>query len=52
MEYDEKKFPEPPELKKMGVPPLKIQMRNFALGILVAFIIIAAFAIIFRLKDG
>ena len=52
MEYDDEKYPEPPELRKQGVPPLKKQMKGFAIGLLIAFIIVVTFAIIFRLKDG
>ena len=52
MEYDEEKFPEPPELRKMGVPPLKIQVKYMAMLFAVAFIVALTFAIIFRLKGG
>lgn len=52
MEYDEEKFPEPPELKKMGVPPLLIQLKYMLIMFATAFIIALIFVIIFRLKDG
>ncbi|HUZ61897.1 MAG TPA: hypothetical protein VMU83_24175 [Hanamia sp.] len=52
MEYDEEKFPEPPELKEMGAPPLLIQIKYMAMLFTVAFIVALIFAIIFRLKDG
>ncbi len=52
MEYNDQKYPEPPELRKQGVMPLEKLMKKVAIGILVAFIIVVTFAIIFRLKDG
>ena len=50
--YDETKFPEPPELREMGSPPLKIQLLYMFLMFFTAFIIAFTFAIIFKLKDG
>jgi hypothetical protein len=52
MDYDEEKFPEPPELKKMGAPPLLIQVKYMLLLFSTAFIVAFIFSIIFRLKDG
>lgn len=52
MEYDEQKFPEPPELRKQGVPPLKIQLKYMVILFAIAFFIALTFSIIFRLKDG
>lgn len=52
MEYNDEKFPEPPELKKMHIPPLKIQIKYMAMLFVVAFVIALAFSIYFRLKDG
>ncbi|HET7117629.1 MAG TPA: hypothetical protein VFI29_14135 [Hanamia sp.] len=52
MEYDEAKYPEPPELKRMGAPPLLIQLRYMLMLFTAAFIIALVFAIIFRLTDG
>lgn len=47
-EYDEK-YPEPPELKKAGVPPLKKELKFVIIGITVAFVIVLIFALIFKL---
>lgn len=52
MEYDEEKFPEPPELKKMGAPPLLIQLKYMLILFATAFFVALTFAIIFRLQDG
>jgi hypothetical protein len=52
MEYDEEKYPEPPELKEMGAPPLKIQLKYMLILFAIAFLIALIFAIIFRLTDG
>lgn len=51
MEYDEAKYPEPPELKKMHVPPLLIQLRYMLIMFVTAFLIALTFAIIFKLTD-
>lgn len=51
MEYDEIKFPEPPELKKMHVPPLLIQLKYMLIMFATAFAIALTFAIIFKLTD-
>jgi len=51
MEFDEEKFPEPPELKKQGIPPLKKQMKFVYVAIAVAFIIVLIFAIAFYFHD-
>ncbi|MEO9023308.1 MAG: hypothetical protein ABI237_18685 [Ginsengibacter sp.] len=50
--YDEERYPEPPELRKAGAPPLKIQLRLMLIMFGTAFIIALTFAIIFRLTDG
>lgn len=50
--YDEIKFPEPPELRKEGVPPLKIQIKYMLIMFVTAFLIAFTFAIIFKLKNG
>lgn len=52
MELDEQKFPEPPELKKQGIPPLKKQIKFVYVAIAVAFIIVLIFAIAFWLHDN
>lgn len=52
MEYDEEKFPEPPELKEMGAPPLLIQLKYMFFMFATAFTIALIFVIVFRLKDG
>ena len=50
MEFDEDKYPEPPELREMGAPPLLIQLRYMLMLFASAFIIALIFAIIFRLE--
>lgn len=52
MEYDEEKYPEPPELRQAGVPPLKIQLKYMLILFVTAFIIAFTFAIIFKLENG
>lgn len=51
MENDEQKFPEPPELKKQGMPPLKKQIRLVVILIAIAFIIVLIFALAFYFHD-
>lgn len=50
MEYDEEKYPEPPELKEMGALPLLIQLRYMLMLFGSAFIIALTFAIIFKIE--
>lgn len=50
MDYDEK-FPEPPELKKQNIPPLKKQLRLIVILFSIAFIIALIFAITFYFHD-
>ena len=51
MELDEDKYPEPPELKKQGVTPLKKQMKFITILVAIAFVIVLIFAIIFYFHD-
>ncbi len=51
MEVDQDKYPEPPELKKQGIPPLKKIVKYLFIGIAVAFIIVLIFSIVFKLKN-
>ena len=51
MEYDEDKYPEPPELKELHVPPLLIQLKYMLIMFTTAFVIALTFAIIFKLSD-
>ncbi len=51
MEYDDQKYPEPLELRKMHVPPLLIQLRYMLIMFVTAFFIALTFAIIFKLTD-
>lgn len=50
--YDEVRFPEPPELRSAGVPPLKIQLKYMLIMFVAAFLIAFAFAIIFKVENG
>jgi hypothetical protein len=52
MESNEEKYPEPPELRKQGMPPLKKQMKFVTIAVAVAFVIILIFAIAFWLHDN
>ncbi len=45
--YDEIRFPEPPELRDAGAPPLKIQLKYMFILFLSSFLIALSFAIIF-----
>ncbi len=51
MELDEEKFPEPPELRKQGIPPLKKQIRLVVILIAIAFVIVLIFALAFYFHD-
>jgi hypothetical protein len=51
MESNEDKYPEPPELRKKGMPPLKKEMKFVTIAIAVAFIIVLIFAIAFWLHN-
>lgn len=48
---DEEKFPEPPELRKQGIPPLKKQIKLVVILIAIAFIIVLIFALAFYFRD-
>jgi len=51
MKEKEDKYPEPPELKKQGIPPLKKLLKIFVIGLIVTFIIVLIFSIIFKLRN-
>ena len=50
--YDEIRFPEPPELRDAGAPPLKIQLKYMFIMFVTAFLIALVFAIIFKVENG
>jgi hypothetical protein len=52
MKDDNEKYPEPPELRKAGVPPLLKVVKITVIAIVITFVIILAFSIIFKLKNG
>jgi hypothetical protein len=52
MNTKEEEYPEPPELKKQNIPPLKKVVRYFVIGLIIAFIIVAIFGIIFYLRNN
>lgn len=52
MEYDEQKYPEPPELRRAGIPPLLKIIKTIVFVIAIAFVIVMTFAIVFRLNYG
>ncbi|MEO6706080.1 MAG: hypothetical protein ABI297_05185 [Ginsengibacter sp.] len=43
--------PEPPELKKQGMPPLKRELKFLIIGVTIAFIIVLIFSIAFWFHD-
>lgn len=49
-EYDEK-YPEPPELRKAGFPPLMKLVRWFAIGLGIALIIVLIFSIYYYFSN-
>ncbi|MEO5908260.1 MAG: hypothetical protein ABIR50_03640 [Ginsengibacter sp.] len=51
MESNEEEYPEPPELRKKGMPPLKKQIKFVTIAIAVAFIIVMIFALAFWLHN-
>lgn len=51
MENKEDEYPEPPELKKQGIPPLKKVIKYLFIGIAVAFIVVLIFSIIFKSRS-
>jgi predicted ferric reductase len=51
MKDDEKNFPEPPELRRQGIPPLKKQVRLVVILIAIAFVIVLIFALAFYFHD-
>ena len=50
MENDESKYPEPPELRKQGIPPLKKVIKYVMVIIAVAFVIVLIFSLFFKAK--
>lgn len=51
MKDNEEKYPEPPELRKQGIPPLKKILKYLFIGIAVVFIIVLIFSLIFKSKN-
>ena len=51
MKDDEENFPEPPELRKQGIPPLKKQVRLVVILIAIAFVVVLIFALAFYFHD-
>jgi hypothetical protein len=51
MDQNEDKFPEPPELKKQGIPPLKKVIIFISIAVAIAFIIILIFSLIFKFNS-
>jgi cell division protein FtsL len=49
---EEANNPEPPELRKQGIPPLKKQMKIVYVIIAVAFVIVLIFALIFWFSNN
>ncbi len=52
MKYDQERYPEPPELRRAGIPPLLKIIKTIVIVIAIAFLIVVTFAIIFRLNYG
>lgn len=52
MENDQEKYPEPPELRRAGIPPLLKIIKTIVIVIAIAFVIVMTFAIVFRLNNG
>lgn len=52
MKDDNEKYPEPPELRKAGIPPLLKIIKTIVIVIAIAFLIIVTFSIAFKLSDG
>ncbi len=48
---NEDEYPEPPELRKQGITPLKKIIKYLFIGIVVAFIIVLIFSIIFKMRN-
>jgi len=52
MKNDQEKYPEPPELRKAGVPPLMKIIKIITIAVAIAFVIVLLFSIFFKLKNG
>jgi hypothetical protein len=52
MKKNNEQFPEPPELRLQGVPPLIKELRFILIAFGVAFIIALIFMLIFKFKNG
>ena len=52
MNTKEEEYPEPPELKKQNIPPLKKVLKYFVIGLIIAFIIAGIFGIIFYFRNN
>ncbi|MDP4284223.1 MAG: hypothetical protein Q8891_07345 [Bacteroidota bacterium] len=52
MKDNEYEYPEPPELRKQGILPLRKIIKMLFIGIAVTFIIMLVFMIIFKMKNS
>ena len=52
MNSNEENYPEPPELRKQNIPPLKKVVKYFVIGLIVAFIIALIFGLIFYFRNN
>jgi hypothetical protein len=52
MKNNLEKYPEPPELRRSGVPPLMKIIKIISIAVAIAFVIVLLFSIFFKLKNG
>ena len=52
MNTKQEEYPEPPELRKQNIPPLKKVVKYFVIGLIIAFIIAAIFGLIFYFRNN
>lgn len=52
MKDKETEYPEPPELRKQGIPPLKKILKYFVISLVVAFVVVLIFSLIFKFRSG
>jgi hypothetical protein len=52
MKNNLEKYPEPPELRKAGVPPLMKIVKIISIVVAIAFVIVLLFSIFFKLRNG
>jgi hypothetical protein len=52
MNTKQDEYPEPPELRKQNIPPLKKVVKYFVIGLIIAFIIAAIFGLIFYFRNN